>query len=173
MEIDEQIQVILEKLNGSEGANLDEKIPEWLDTDPNPQPGVLMSKTDTVTLRLIKDELWERGLIKDKYDLTETNYEALQVITIKGRRILQRGGWPKYVKAEHARQELELVQMQSVVKTNHNSQITMWLTVLLSLVTAILSFNSNLITRQGYELQRKQIQNDSTKHANIQVPKFR
>lgn len=82
MTLDDKVHFILDKLNGSEGSVLRTDIQVWL-----PE-----GHSNTVDNRLIINELQTNDLIK----LLSSNNDDTFIITAKGRRVNDGGGWRKY-----------------------------------------------------------------------------
>lgn len=90
MKLDDKIDIILNKLNGSEGSDLATDIQTWLGEHSN-----------AVDNQLIVDELSDKELIKPK-----PGGAKLSVITAKGRRVNDRGGYMKYSRRNSIRKAL-------------------------------------------------------------------
>ncbi len=93
MKFDDKVDLILQKLNGSEGSDLATDIQAWL-----------AEHSDAVDNQLIIDELSDKELIKFKIGSTK-----LSVITAKGRRVNDKGGYLKFRKRNDLKKVLAKV----------------------------------------------------------------
>ena len=82
MKLNEEIDIVLKKLNGSDGADLHSIIPEWTGID----------KSNTVDINLIVIYLHQENLIIDSHP----GY----MISPRGRTINDEGGWLKFLKRQ-------------------------------------------------------------------------
>jgi hypothetical protein len=84
MTLDDKVDLILDKLNGSEGSVLRTDIQVWL-----PE-----GHSNPVDNQLIIDTLLKKKLIRSKHSTLPDTF----IINAKGRRINDKGGWKKYLK---------------------------------------------------------------------------
>jgi len=83
MTFDDKVDLVLKKLNGSEGAELHTDIQTWLTPE----------HSNPVDNQLIMDLLTQKRLVK----LKGSRSEYIFIITAKGRRINDKNGWKKYL----------------------------------------------------------------------------
>ncbi len=95
MTLDDKVNLILDKLNGSEGSELRTDIQVWL-----PQ-----GHSNAVDNQLIIDTLLKEELIRSIHPTKPDTY----IINAKGRRVNDKGGWIKYLKRKRKDQVIKKV----------------------------------------------------------------
>lgn len=156
MDINEKIDIILSKINGSEGADLNDKIPEWLVDHPDPVDNIIISnhlkKEDLVTIK----------------DGSKNEY----VITLKGRRIKDKGGWKKYLTDQEEEARLDRQQIESVINTNNSVIQTNSLQKRILWFTAIFTFITLVIAGLDYQTNREQLKLQQTPQSALPKQKI-
>jgi len=95
MTLDDKVDLILNKLNGSEGSELRTDIQAWL-TDEHSKP---------VDNQLVIDTLSNKELIK----LRAANNQNIYVITARGRRVNDKEGWKKSLRRKRVDEVIKKV----------------------------------------------------------------